>query len=88
MRKFHVKDGLFFEALPDGSVCIRKHQSPGREIDPVVFEQTLDAAAWASVIATMSYYDETDNGFYRAMNFHAGEPIPPSCPLNKQKLRG
>jgi len=83
---FHVKDGLFFERLPDGQVKIRKtiekivgSNKGGAPF--VVLEIILTANEWASVIASMSYYGEEDNGFYRAMNFHCGDAIPASCPL-------
>jgi hypothetical protein len=36
---------------------------------------------WCSTIAQMSYYGEEDYGYYRAKNFHAGEPIHHTCPL-------
>jgi hypothetical protein len=41
----------------------------------------MDASEWGSVIASMSYYGEEDGGFYRAMNFHRADPVPPSVAL-------
>ena len=70
---FHAKDGLYFERLPDNQVRIIKTD---QEMDI-----TLDANLWASVIASMSYYGEEDYGFYRALNFHRGDPIGETTPL-------
>jgi hypothetical protein len=77
---FHVKDGLYFEQLPDNQVRIIKRDD-GKDDSPIVFEQTLDANHWASVIASMSYYGEEDYGWYRALNFHRGDPIGETTPL-------
>jgi hypothetical protein len=77
---FHLTDGLFFERLPDNQVRILKCES-GRDDAPIVFDITLDAHSWASVIASMSYYEEEDNGFNRALNFHRGDPIHETTPL-------
>lgn len=83
---FHTQNGLFFEKQADGSVRILKTES-GREGDPVLMDVTLDKHSWGSVIASMSYYGEEDYGFYRAMNFHVGEPIGETTPLNQEKLK-
>lgn len=76
----HVKDGLYFERLPDNQVRILKKEK-GTDDAPISFDMTLDANLWASVIASMSYYGEEDNGFYRALNFHRGDPIHATTPL-------
>ena len=68
---FHAHDGLFFEQQPDGAVRILIRES-GQVGAPVLREYQLDCDSWASVIATMSYYGEEDNGFYRAGRFHNG----------------
>lgn len=36
---------------------------------------------WCSNIATVSYYGEEDYGFYRATNFHYGQPIHHTNPI-------
>lgn len=77
---FHVKEGLFFERLPDNQVRVLKREK-GTDDAPVVFDITLDADSWASVIASMSYYGEEDYGYYRALNFHRGDPIGETTPL-------
>jgi hypothetical protein len=83
---FHAREGLNFERLPDGSVrvfcVIEKEVGNAKGGSPIIlYDITLDANVWASVIASMSYYGEEDYGFYRAMNFHRGDEVPASCPL-------
>lgn len=70
---FHLRDGLYFERLPDHQVRILKRES-GHDDAPAVFDITVDKDSWCSVIATMSYYGEEDSGFYRAGKFHYGAP--------------
>lgn len=77
---FHSSEGLYFEKLPDGGVRILK-RSGSREDSPVIFDHVLDANQWASAIATMSHYGEENGGFYRALNFHRGDPLPPGVVL-------
>ena len=60
---FHSKDGLYFERHMDGSVRVFKE---GMSV-------TLEPAAWASVIASMSYKSETDVTFRQAYQFHVGK---------------
>jgi hypothetical protein len=57
----------------------------GRDDAPVIFDLTIDASQWASVIASMSYYGEEDYGYYRALHFHAGVALDATTPL-KSKL--
>lgn len=71
---FHLNDGLFFERLPEGKVRIVQKEG-GPEGGTVFFDLTVDANAWASVIASMSYYGEEHFGFYRALEFHTGEAL-------------
>ncbi|MCI0391667.1 MAG: hypothetical protein MOB07_23225 [Acidobacteria bacterium] len=77
---FHVSEGLYFERHNTGAVRIIKRDG-GQEDSPVVFDLTLDSSTWGSVIASMSFYGEAHGGFYRAMNFHTGESIPPGVEL-------
>lgn len=81
---FHVSDGLYFEDKPDGSVRIIKRET-GHADAPVIFDITLGPSSWASVIASMSYYGEEDGGFYRAIEFHSGESLPPGVRLVDKK---
>lgn len=79
---FHLRDGLFFDSLPDGQVRIRKSVeveagSAHGGSSQLVFDVTLSANEWASVIASM----REDYGFYRALNFHRGDPIDETTPL-------
>lgn len=76
----YLNEGLYFENLPDGKVRILK-RSGSQDDSPVIFDHVLDANQWASVIATMSNYGEENGGFYRALNFHRGDPIPPGVVL-------
>lgn len=80
---FHLTDGLYFERLPAGSVRILKTKG-GREGDPVIFDMTVDASQWVSVIASMSHYGEENFGFYRALQFHRGDPLPEGVRLVDQ----
>lgn len=97
MTRFHLENGLYFERLSDGDVRITKvdfskkvtvRPEFGDDVfgHPVIFQITTAADSWASVIATMSYYGENDYGWYRARNFHEGEPIGETTPLNQEKI--
>ncbi len=79
---FHLTDGLFFQRCVGGSVRMVKREN-GRDGAPVLFEITVDASAWASIIASMSFYGEENGGFYRAMKFHANEPLPAGVMLQE-----
>lgn len=72
---FHVNEGLYFGKTPDGGVRILKRSGNDSE-SPVIFDHELNANEWASVIATMSHYGEENGGFYRALQFHRGDPLP------------
>src|SRR5262245_48432192 len=72
---FHVNNGLYFERVGDGSVRVVKKES-ATENAPIIFEYTLDANDWASVISSMSVDGEENGGFYYGLNFHRGDPIP------------
>lgn len=72
---FHLINGLYFQQLPDGAVRILKKDG-GREDSPVIFDLTVDASQWSSVIASMSHYGEENGGFYRALSFHSGHLSP------------
>jgi hypothetical protein len=80
---FHLQGDLYFEQLPKGGVRIVKRDG-AREDAPINFEISIDANAWASVIATVSYYGEEDYGFYRALNFHTGQPIHATTPIKEK----
>jgi len=59
----------------DGSVAVTV------TVGDVTLTQVIDKNHWHSIIAQVSYYGEEDYGFYRAANFHSGEPIHETCPL-------
>lgn len=84
---FHLRDGLYFEQLPEGAVRIIKKEN-GQEGAPVIFDQTVDASQWSSVIASMSHYGEEYYGFYPALSFHRGDDVPSSAmPTEADKRR-
>lgn len=72
---FHVKDGLFFERHADGAVRIMK-RTDARDDAPVLLDMVVDKHSWASVIATMSTHGEEHYGYFRALSFHEGTPLP------------
>lgn len=80
---FHLTDGLYFEKLADGAVRILK-KADSQESSPVIFDHMMEASHWASVIASMSHYGEESGGFYRALNFHRGDPLPEGVRLLNQ----
>lgn len=72
---FHIKDGLFFKRLPDGSVRVTKTEViPTRGGDfavRTVFQTIIDSDGWASIIASVSAQgEETAEDFERAVAFH------------------
>ena len=69
---FHVSNGLYFKRLNDGSVLIVK-RTDSSEDSQIVFEQVIDADYWASIVASVSVYNELALSFQAAKKFHAGE---------------
>ena len=69
---FHVNNGLYFKRFDDGSVLIVKKVDSSNDAR-TIFEQVLDADGWASVVASLSAYNETSISFQAARKFHAGE---------------
>ena len=69
---FHVNNGLYFKRLDDGSVLIVK-RTDSHPDSPIVFEQIIDADSWASIVTSVSAYNETALSFQAARKFHAGE---------------
>jgi hypothetical protein len=74
---FHLTENLYFEKLPNGAVRIVKKSNAAYDAG-TVFEVTIDANQWASVIASMSHYGEENYGFYRALSFHRGDDVHPT----------
>ena len=81
---FHLTDNLYFERLPAGGVRIFMKEDSREDAD-LVFDITVDASQWSSVIASMSFYGEENYGFYRALQFHRGDPLPESVRLVEQQ---
>lgn len=68
MPAFHVKDGLYFERLEDGTVLLTTPPINGTgesfEIEP---------SAWASVVASVTPEGETHANFFLIEALHRGE---------------
>ena len=82
---FHVRDGFFFEQQTDGAVRILK-RADARDDAPVVLAMVLDKHAWASVIATMSFYGEENCGYFRDLFFHDNIPLPSGVVVRETAL--
>lgn len=67
---FHARDGWFFRREDDGSVRVLGPDSLGPGAHQVV---TLDADAWASVVASVSSGGETFETFRAARSLHDGD---------------
>jgi hypothetical protein len=78
---FHSQDGLCFERWSDGRVQVRVIVPVLGEYDPrtgdraisgdaVVFQTTLPASSWASVVAFVSQHGETGETWQQALAFH------------------
>lgn len=68
---------LCFEQIKGGGVRVFRRNADGT----VTVLDEIEKNRWHSTIAQMSYYGEGDYGFYRAANFHSGEPVHATCPL-------
>lgn len=77
---FHVRAGLCFEPQAEGGVRLLKRVD-ARADAPLMLDMVLDKHEWASVIATMSFYGEENYGYFRALLFHVGTPLPASVVL-------
>jgi hypothetical protein len=67
-KGFHWKDNWYFTRLPHGVVAIAKFTSPEAE-DPE-FEIKIPAEQWASIISSVSDFDETSVRYQQALDFH------------------
>jgi hypothetical protein len=68
-KGYHARDGWYFRREDDGSVHIAAPDSMGPGASQVV---TLDANAWASVVASVSRSGESGDTFAAARHFHDG----------------
>ena len=62
--EFHAKEGLFFQRFSDGSVRVRAADPTGKD---TLKEVTLDASAWASVVASMTAAGENGRTWNAAL---------------------
>lgn len=93
MNGFHTQKNLFFARGEGGTtITITKYRDDATVWDieggeKPIFTQTLDAATWCSVIASMSAGGEGDMRFFAAQEFHGstghisvqsdpGRPVP------------
>jgi len=63
---FHYKDNWFFERIKDGAVRIYHLDNSGLMDRGIA----IDAASWASIIASVSARGETAETFGEAQDFH------------------
>jgi len=82
---FHWRDNLFFERLDKGAVHIvklkeeamrrphRPYEQTQYRKEDVIFEATIPDMEWASIIASVSAFGESDGGWDRALSFHHKE---------------
>lgn len=69
MEGFHYKDGIYATRLEDGSVKITIKESAHMDAETVK-EIIFDPDGWCSIIATVSYRDETPESWIDANKFH------------------
>ena len=80
---FHIKDNVFFGRLENGDVRVLAFSSPPESFPiadgiydptdkryPITFDFTINADAWASVVASVSAGGEINGRFYVAQAFH------------------
>lgn len=68
---FHLKEGWFFERLPNGSVMVTKRTDAGLE-SPIVTRMIVPPEEWASVVASVSAGGEFNGRWQAALDFHSG----------------
>lgn len=67
-----VKEGaLAFERLPDGSVEVRWPDNSSRTSNETI-GQTIPPEHWASLVLTMTKFNERPNDWHRWMEHHQG----------------
>lgn len=75
---FHWQHGVFFARQSDGSVLLTLTNGIVHDWnnDAVILQQfTIPAAAWASIVASVSKDGETFNRWMAAQEFHGIEPV-------------
>ncbi len=83
---FHVKDGLYFDRLADGSVQIQK-KTDGKEGAKVVMDLEIDPDSWASVVASVCAIGEDGNTFRQASNLHSWQKEAEPCQTQTKTAR-
>lgn len=69
---FHVKDGVYFERIEDGTVHLTVFEGPFQK-QAKVKDIVMSPSEWASVVASVSHNGESAHTFKGAMLFHNGE---------------
>lgn len=69
--RFHAQGGLYFTRIKGGGVVVGL---PGASVQAEAGEASvvLDAATWASVVASMTAVGENSDTFARALCLHGG----------------
>jgi hypothetical protein len=81
-RSYHAQDGLHFERLADGHVAIVKVHPSGVRAAPHGAREliaVIDPGIWASIVLTMSAFNERPNDWHRFLDHHHGrnDLLPP-----------
>jgi hypothetical protein len=70
---FHVQDGLYLQRNDNGSVTITKTDGKWTSAGgAILFQQTLDAGSWCSVVLSMTAFSERPGDWHAWMDHHAG----------------
>ena len=85
---FHYGNNLFFGRRADDSVRIvqlretqQEYPSADATLEGTLFDVTVDADSWGSIISSVSAKGEESGRWYEAMDFHHGRRItnPVEC---------
>ncbi len=74
---FHYKDGLYFRRNEDNSVTIKQMKCNHVDEKESIFEVDIDENGWASIIASVSNLGESNDRFYKALEWHNGLNLSP-----------
>jgi hypothetical protein len=66
---FHLKEGWFFQRLPDGSVMVTKRKDAGLE-SPIITRMVIPPEEWASVVSAVSAGGDANGRYQQALDFH------------------
>lgn len=69
MGEFHWRDGTYFKRLENGSVRVRRTETPNAD-SPTALTLVIPPSEWASIIAHVSSRGETAESYCEAEKFH------------------